>query len=87
MISIIYDFVESLAAKYKEETPSGLTMVNLLPFRATTKRPLDIFLITVNILVQERHQDVVQVSNTCGRENRETGETVTLMAAQLKKKN
>ena len=35
---------------------------------------------------QERHQDVVRVSNTCGRENRETSETVTLMAAQSKKK-
>ena len=27
---------------------------------------------------QERHQDVVRVSNTHGRENLETGETVTL---------
>ena len=32
---------------------------------------------------QERHKDVVCVSNTRGRENRETGETVRLMAAQF----
>ena len=43
--------------------------------------PLAIFCVTV--YKQERHQDVVRVSNTRGRENRETGETVTLMAAQF----
>ena len=32
---------------------------------------------------QERHEDVVRMSNTCGRENRETGETVTLIVAQF----
>ena len=31
----------------------------------------------------ERHQDVVRVSNTRGRENWETSETVTLMVAQF----
>ena len=50
-----------------------------------------LFVVTIPMLLrqyqmrgkQERHHDVVRESNTRGRKNRETGETVMLMAAQF----